>query len=263
MQKQTRTKKSPAIRRSRKLELAKPTQLTPLDTEQVSKVERFKRLYAFDQKLAKAGWITTTGGSSKYYATLEKDGLIKSLTTEQCCEFGVRNYSAEEAEIYADVSHSKSTKQEKPEVQSGANASVSAESSGAIPQVANHIEQNETVCSQVLRETIPAPSNVGACNVQKFLGLADGPIKFDDLSVFGEWSIRVISGDYGGATLYVIANDDWSDLACFTDFSAAKSDYIDKVIVSTRARICGDINNKLIQTPVPTASGKHDDDIPF
>lgn len=263
MQKQTRPKKSPVNRRSRKLELAKQTQLTPLDTEQVSMVERFKRLYDFDQKLGEAGWETTTGGSSKYYATLEKDGLIKSLTIEQCREFGGRNYSAEEAEIYADVSQSKSTKQEQPEVHSEANASVSAESSDAIPQVANDIKQDNAVCSQVLRDTISAPSNVGARNIQKFLSNTDGPIKFEDLCVFGEWSIRVISGDYAGATLYVVANDDWSDLACFTDFSAAKSNYIEKVIVSTRAKICRDINNQLIQTPVPPASGKHDDDIPF
>ena len=69
---------APGIRRSRKLELAKPTQLTPLDTEHLSKVERFTRLYDFDLKLANAGWKTTTDGLGKYYATIEKNGLIKS-----------------------------------------------------------------------------------------------------------------------------------------------------------------------------------------
>ena len=250
---------SPTTRRSRKLDLAKLTEPTSLDMEQLSKVERFKRLYDFDQKLANAGWKTTTDGSGKYYATIEKNGLIKSLTSEQCREFGVRNYSAEQAEFYADVSPCEPTEQVEASIQSGAKSHVSVGQSAADAEVAS----DKTVCSDVLRDTIPAVSHIDARNIQKFLSNTDGPIKFESLCVFSAWSIRVIADDFVGATLYVIANDDWSDLSCFTELSAAKSHFIEKVIISTRERIDREIDSKLNPPPAPAASGKNNDDIPF
>ena len=126
---------APGTRRSRKLELAKPTQLTPLDTQQLGKVERFKRLYDFDKKLAKAGWKTTTEWSGKYYATIEKNGLIKSLTREQCREFGVRNFSAEEAEFFADVSPCEPAEQDEASIQSGVKSHVSVGLSAADAEI--------------------------------------------------------------------------------------------------------------------------------
>ena len=247
------------IRRSRKLELAKLTKPTSLDMEQLSKVERFTRLYDFDQKLAKAGWKTTTDGSGKYYATIEKNGLIKSLTSEQCREFGVRNFSAEQAEFYAHVSPCEPTEQVEASIQSGAKSHVSVGQSTADAEVAS----DKTACSDVLRDTIPAVSHIDARNIQKFLSNADGPFKFESMCVFSGWSIRVIADDFVGATLYVIANDDWSDLSCFTDLSAAKSHFAEKVFVSTRERIDREIDSKLNPPPAPAPSGKNNDDIPF
>ena len=83
------------------------------------------------------------------------------------------------------------------------------------------------------------------------------------MCVFSGWCIRVIADDFVGPTLYVIANNDWSDLACFIDLSAAKSHFIEKVIVSTRERIDREIDSKLNPPTAPAASGKNNDDIPF
>ena len=124
------------------------------------------------------------------------------------------------------------------------------------------MEGGKTVYSHVLRETIPAAANIGARNVHRFLANADGPIKLENLCGWCEWVIQVITDDFGGETLYLITNEDWSDLSCFTDLSTAKTHFIEKVIVSSRERIDREIANKLNPPPAPATSG-NDDEIPF
>ena len=111
--------------------------ITPLDTEQVSQVERYRRIYEFEQKLEKAGWETKPDGSGKYFATIEKNGLIKSLTNAQCIDFGVRNYSAEKAELFADVSPCKPTVQDESAIQSGPKSPASVKCSGPVPEASS------------------------------------------------------------------------------------------------------------------------------
>jgi len=125
------------------------------------------------------------------------------------------------------------------------------------------MEADKTVYSHVLRETIPAAANIGARNVHRFLANADGPIKLETLCGWCEWVIQVITDDFGGETLYLITNEDWSDMSCFTGINAAKTHFVEKVIFSTRERIDREIANKLNPPPAPAASGKDDDDIPF
>ena len=263
MQKQTRTKKSPTNRRSRKLTLAKKTELSRHDLQQMSQTERFKRIYKFELKLKKAGWDFKLGEEGTYYATIEKDGLLRFLTHAQCLDYAVLNYSARKAELFANVFQTKPTEQDESAMQSGPKSPALVKCSGLVPEAACDIEEGKTVYSHVLREAIPAKSDIGARNVHRFLANADGPIQLATLCGWCEWVIQVITDDFGGETLYLITNEDWSDMSCFTDINAAKTHFVEKVIVSTRERIGSEIANKLNPPPAPTVSGNDDDDIPF
>ena len=137
MQKRTRTKKSPTNRRSRKLALAKKTELSRHDLQQMSQTERFKRIYKFELKLKKAGWDFNLGEEGTYYATIEKDGLLRFLTHAQCLDYAVLNYSARKAGLFANVFPTNPTEQDESAMQSESKSPASVKCSGPVPEAAS------------------------------------------------------------------------------------------------------------------------------